>query len=116
MAYNFEKYSDNDLYNLLSNGSKESELAFLEIYRRYSGRIYAYCRRFLGNKEDAMDVFQDTFIRFYHSAKEMRQMSNLSAFLLRIAKNLCLNYLRQKKHSLEVEDYMSHIDIENQND
>ncbi len=116
MAYNLEKFSDNDLYNLLSNGGKESEFAFLEIYRRYSGRIYAYCRRFLGNKEDAMDVFQDTFVRFYHSSKEVRQMSNLSAFLLRIAKNLCLNYLRQKKQSLEVEDYMSHIDIENQND
>lgn len=116
MAYNFEKYSDTELYNLLSKNAKESELAFLEIYRRYSGRIYAYCKRFLGNKEDAMDVFQDTFVRFYHSSKEIRQMTNLPAFLLRIAKNLCLNHLRQKRQSLEVEDYMSSINIENQND
>ncbi|MGB9771709.1 MAG: RNA polymerase sigma factor [Candidatus Kapaibacteriota bacterium] len=116
MINNLEKLSDKELYGMLSNGDKESEYAFLEIYRRYSGRIYAYCKRFLANKEDAMDVFQDTFIKFYQSSKEQREMSNLPAFLLRIARNLCLNTLRRKKHSTELEDYMSFINIDKANE
>ncbi|MEJ5286577.1 MAG: RNA polymerase sigma factor RpoE [Candidatus Kapaibacterium sp.] len=109
MTNELEKYSDSELFKMLSNNTKESENAFMEIYRRYSGRIYAYCKRFLGSKEDAMDVFQDTFIKFYQSSKEEREMTNLPAFLLRIARNLCLNTLRQKRQSTELEDYMSFI-------
>jgi RNA polymerase sigma-70 factor (ECF subfamily) len=116
MINNLEKYSDNELFKLLSNGDKESEFAFLEIYRRYSGRIYAYCRRFLGDREDAMDVFQDTFVKFYQSAKETREMTNLPGFLLRIAKNLCLNVLRQRKQPVELEDYMNYINTEKSNE
>lgn len=116
MTNNFEKYSDNELFRMLSNGDKESENAFLEIYRRYSGRVFSYCKRFLGNREDAMDVFQDTFVRFYQTSKEEREMTNLPGFLLKIARNLCLNILRQRKHSTELEDYMSFINIDKANE
>ncbi len=101
-----EKLSDNELFKLLSKKGTESEYAFLEIYRRYSGRIFAYCKRFLGNKEDAMDVFQDTFVNFYQSADKEREMTNLPAFLLRIARNLCLNLVRQNRKTTHLEDYM----------
>lgn len=116
MINNFEKYSDSELFKMLSNGDKEGEFAFLEIYRRYSNRIFAYCKRFLGDREDAMDVFQETFVKFYQTAKEDREMTNLPAFLLRIARNLCLNVLRQRKSTSEIEDYMSSINIEKEND
>lgn len=116
MINNYEKYSDSELFRMLSNGDKEGEYAFLEIYRRYSPRIFAYCKRFLGDREDAMDVFQDTFVRFYQSAKENREMTNLPAFLLRIARNLCLNVLRHKKQTSEIEDYMKSISTEKENE
>ncbi|MCX7879159.1 MAG: RNA polymerase sigma factor [Ignavibacteria bacterium] len=112
MNNDLEKYSDYELFKLLSNG-RESEYVFKEIYRRYSGRVYTYCRKFLGNREDAMDVFQDTFIKFYESSKQEREMTNLPAFLLRIARNLCLNSLRLRKNSVELKDYMK---IENANE
>ncbi len=107
MNNEIEKLSDNELFKLLSKKGTESELAFLEIYRRYSGRIFAYCKRFLGNKEDAMDIFQDTFVNFYQAADNKgREMTNLPAFLLRIARNLCLNFVRQNKKTSHLEDYM----------
>ncbi|MCX7907912.1 MAG: RNA polymerase sigma factor [Ignavibacteria bacterium] len=116
MQNNLEKLSDNELFKMLSNGDKEGEYAFLEIYRRYSNRIYAYCKRFLGDREDAMDVFQDTFIKFYQTSKDEREMTNLPAFLLRIARNLCLNALRQRRQSTEIEDYMHFINTEKDNE
>lgn len=98
---------------MLSMGQTESERAFMELYRRYSGRVFAYCRRFLGNREDALDIFQETFIRFFESAKEERIMTNVPAFLLRIARNLCLNFKRQSKKMVTIEDYMLYETYEN---
>lgn len=113
MDENIEKYDDIKLFEMLSLGGTESEKAFMELYRRYSGRIFAYCRRFLGNREDALDIFQDTFIRFFESAKQERTMTNVPAFLLRIARNLCLNFKRQSKKMATIEDYMQYETYEN---
>ena len=44
----------------------------------------------------AEDVFQETFTRFYESAKKDREMTNVSGYLLKIARNLCLNEKAKK--------------------
>ncbi len=106
MAKSIEKYSDNDLYYMLTSDKKTAEKAFAELYSRHSPRIFAYCRRFLGNKEDAQDVFQETFIRFLDSTKQDRVMTNVPAFLLRIARNLCVNVKRKDKNPVSFEEYM----------
>jgi len=106
MKRNFEQYNDIDLYNMLKSEKKIAEAAFAELYNRYSSRIYAYCRRFLGNREDAQDVYQETFENFLESAKETREMTNIPAFLLKIARNLCVNVRRKDKKAVSFEDYM----------
>ncbi len=98
--------SDIELYQRMSEGSREGELAFMELYRRYAGRVFAYCLRFLGNKSDAKDIFQETFVRFYESTKIERTMTNVSAFLIKIARNLCLNFKKSMKQTSTIEDYM----------
>lgn len=96
---------DAELFSCL-NGEKEvAEAAFSELYARYSGRVYAYCLRFLGNRDEAQDVYQETFIRFYECARQDREMTNVPGFLLKIARNLCLNTRRNKKRTVEFEDY-----------
>jgi RNA polymerase sigma-70 factor (ECF subfamily) len=91
---------------MLKSDKKTAELAFAEIYHRHSPRIYAYCRRFLGNKEDAQDVFQESFVRFIESTKQERVMTNVPAFLLKIARNLCVNLKRKEKKPVTFEEYM----------
>ena len=88
-----QSYSDVELYLLLSHDECK-EQAFTELYHRYSQRIYLYCRKVLADDHAARDVFQDTFIRFLNSASRDREMTNVPAFLLRIARNLCLNHKR----------------------
>lgn len=79
------------------NGEKsEAEAAFAILYQRYASRVFAYCRRILGDYERAQDAFQETFIKFYHSSHNERLMTNVGAFILRIARNTCLNYQRLK--------------------
>ncbi len=107
MAKSYTKYNDDELFYMLNSEKKTAEKAFAELYNRHSSRIYAYCRRFLGNKEDAQDVFQETFVRFIDSAKQDRIMTNVPAFLLKIARNLCVNAKRKDKNPVSFEDYMS---------
>ena len=107
MSKKFEQMEDNDLFSKLCEKNKETvEKAFSELYARYSSRVYAYCRRFLGNREEAQDVFQESFARFYQSAQESRVMTNVPGFLLRITRNLCVNEVRRNKNNVTFEEYM----------
>lgn len=120
MANKFEEFDDAELFSLLKNQDSNSEKAFSVLYDRHSQRLFAYCKRFLNNKEAAQDVFQDAFVKFYNSAKKERIMTNVPAFLLRIARNLCLNYKRTEIYHVAFEDYMTDISSydsnENSND
>lgn len=106
MTDKYSQYDDAELYALLCESKEISEKAFAELYTRHSSKIYAYIRRFLGGREEANDVFQETFVRFHQSASKDREMTNVPAFLLKIARNLCVNALRRDKKNVEFEEYM----------
>lgn len=97
MGDGLKRHSDQDLYVILQKAGPEAREAFEELYDRYSPQVYRYCRRVLGHHELAEDVFQDTFIRFYRSVDPSREMTNVAAFIMKIARNLCLN-ARGSKH------------------
>ena len=100
----FPRLSDDVLYSFLQN-THQREAAFRELYGRHKQRIYAYCLRVIGDAAAADDIFQETFVRFYHAAQQERAMTNLPAFLLRIARNLCLNHKRDNKSTLPLQEY-----------
>jgi len=107
MGNKFEEYDDGALFELLKNQNSESERAFSIIYDRHSQRVMAYCKRFVGNIEVAEDILQETFIRFYKAAfKKEKVMTNVPAFLVRIARNLCLSHKSNEVYHLEYEDYL----------
>ncbi len=105
MSEKFSKYDDYQLYLKLTGEKSEAESAFAELYARYSQRIYAYCLRVLGNNEDAKDVFQETFLKFYDNSKINKQIDNVSGYLLKIARNLCINHKRNSKQNIKIEDF-----------
>ena len=116
MGSKLEKYSDPELFELVQSRGKLADAAFSELYDRHSPRVFAYCRRFLGNKEEAQDVLQDTFVRLYKSAKKDREMTNVPAFILTIARNLCVNFIKKQKPVVAYEDYMHVSDNSNKDD
>jgi RNA polymerase sigma-70 factor (ECF subfamily) len=111
MRNNYSNYTDEELVEMLNLGkSSNTKDIFDELYKRFSPRVYTYCRKILNyNTELAEDIFQETFIRFFESLKtEKNQVSNLAAFLIKIARNLCLNEKARKSYEnipLEENDY-----------
>ena len=105
MAESVRSATDAQLYALLRTEDGQKEAAFAELYSRYSSRVWLYCRRIVGDEALAEDLFQDTFLRFLKSASQEREMTNVPAYLLRIARNLCLNAKRDHKTTVALEDF-----------
>lgn len=100
MAHNLSRHSDSALYEALRDGDARAERAFEELYDRYAPQVFRYCRRVLGSESLAEDMTQETFVRLYRSAARERAMTNVAGYVLRIARNLCLNAKSSKYYGL----------------
>jgi RNA polymerase sigma-70 factor (ECF subfamily) len=105
-------YSDEELMEELAEGGKKAEQAFTYIYDNYAVRIRAYCFTVMGDSEKAGDIFQDTFIRFYKACTLERKNGTPIGWLLRTARNLCLNAKRDTKKNISIDDYEIGYDME----
>jgi RNA polymerase sigma-70 factor (ECF subfamily) len=81
--------------------------AFDKLVIKHKDRIFSLCYWFLGDKEEANDSAQETFIKAYQSLRKFRFESALFTWLYRIAANTCKNRLksvdyRQKKRMVYV--------------
>ena len=95
-------YSDAELYAFLFGEKSEKDEAFKEMYERYSARVFMYCRKIVGNMPAADDAFQETFALFLRTITPDRVMTNLPAYLIRIARNVCLRVRQRSQDHPEV--------------
>ena len=105
MGRTFGKYNDMELYKALRDKKPMAEAAFSELYSRYAQRVFAYCLRVMGNHDDAQDIFQETYLKFYNNAQTLDVVDNIPGLLLTIARNLCLNHKRDKRTTYNIDDY-----------
>ena len=73
------------------------EAAFTRLVREYQEPLYWKVRGLVLSHDDADDVLQNTFINAWSSIESFRQESTLLTWLLRIAINESLNFLKKKK-------------------
>jgi RNA polymerase sigma-70 factor (ECF subfamily) len=78
--------------------SKKGELdAFGELVERHQSLVINFCYRMLGNREDAEDIAQETFLRAFAALHRFQPRAKFSTWLLTIARNLTLNLLRNRR-------------------
>src|SRR5438552_19160028 len=75
----------------------EKTLAVTQLYEEFRPRIYSHSYRLLGNRQDADDVTQEVFVSAYLTWDSLYARDKLSGWLYRIATNLCIYLLRQRK-------------------
>jgi len=105
MKKDYLSYTDNELLKMMEGSKQEADFAFRIIYDRYSPRLHAYCTRILNNGEDAEDIFQETFVKFYQKVDASLHEGSIQGFLITIARNLCLNHKRDKHEAINLEDF-----------
>ena len=69
--------------------------AFDELMIRYERQIFRVCYRFVNNRDDAMDLAQEVFIKAFEHLSTFRRESSMKTWLYRIAMNHCINHVKK---------------------
>ncbi len=91
---NRTELSDNLLMKSVADGDAGS---FDILVSRHQNRLVNYLFRMTRNRETAMDLAQETFIRVYKAADRYEHTRAFSTWLYRIATNLAINNIKRKK-------------------
>jgi RNA polymerase sigma-70 factor (ECF subfamily) len=68
--------------------------AFEEIYVEYFPRVFAFCAKRVGDRVEAEDLAQETFVQLFRSLESFEGRSSLLTWTFGIAHNVCSRYFR----------------------
>jgi len=88
------RFTHRDLVEKCKTGHSSSQY---QLYSLYVDAMYNIGIRMLGNKEDAEDVVQDSFVDAFNNLASFKYDSTFGAWLKRIVINKSINYLKKKK-------------------
>ena len=80
-------------------------------FRQFGDRVFSAAFSATGSKEDADDVVQDTFLKYWNTDQDFADENHIKAWLLRVAINRSRDLLRSFWHRKKVpwEDYMEEL-------
>ncbi len=82
---------------LMERVAEGEEAAFAVLVTRWEDPVFAFLLHMLGNREEAEDLAQDTFLRLYDRAGRYRSDGLFRSWLFRIAGNLARSALRRRR-------------------
>ncbi|MGK0365331.1 MAG: RNA polymerase sigma factor (sigma-70 family) [Saprospiraceae bacterium] len=98
-----KKLTDAELVMAYQNDSDTH--VFGELYNRYNRKIFLYVQKILKNREDALDVTQEIFIKISKSLHDIKEAQAFIKWLFLVARNAAIDYAvkknRTKTSSLE---------------
>jgi RNA polymerase sigma-70 factor (ECF subfamily) len=87
-----------DELELVKRAKEGDNKAFEELVKRTQDKIYNLGLKLLGNKDDVLDLLQETYIKAYENLPKFEGRSSFSTWLYRIATNFALMKLRKEKY------------------
>lgn len=94
------KFTESQLTHCKSNDAKSQR----ELYELYKVKIMGLCRRYTKNKEEAEDVFQESFIRVFQNIQQVTDVDHIEQWIKRIAVNTAINYYYKNRRHQFVEE------------
>lgn len=88
-----------DDYTLVQQAKEGNMVAFEELVYRYDKQVLSIATNFMGNREDAKDIYQEVFLRVYRALPRFEFRSSFPTWLHKITTNVCLTQRsRRKRH------------------
>ena len=75
----------------------DDKAAYAILVRRHYRHVFALCLGMLANVHDAEDVAQETMLKGLLSLRKLAKPQQFESWILRIARNLCIDLLRRRK-------------------
>ena len=85
------------------------------MYDQYAQAMYHTIFRMVGQKTEAQDLLQESFIKVYKELKNFKSRSSLGAWIKRICVNTCLTQMKRNKR-FELVELQGEIYAEEQNE
>jgi RNA polymerase sigma-70 factor (ECF subfamily) len=96
----------NSSADLVARARMGDQEAFRLIFERYSRPLISFVYDQVGNREQAEELTQETFVRAYRALHTMRAETKLSTWLFGIAKNVARESLRARQRTDQ------HVDLD----
>lgn len=97
----FREVEDRDLIQKARRGDVD---AFNVLVSRWERRVFTYLVRLVGDREDALDLAQETFLKAYRGLARLDDIERFPQWLFRIAHNQAMSELRKGRLPLSDED------------
>jgi RNA polymerase sigma-70 factor, ECF subfamily len=85
---------DADCVARVLGGNRE---AYREIVERYQARVFRIASALVKNREDAVDIAQESFVRAYANLESFKGDSRFATWLYKIVNNLCIDWIRRRR-------------------
>lgn len=92
---------DSRIKKLFRRTRKADKGAASELLKIYYADIFVYLRRLCGNKQDAEDLTQETFVKVWSPLDGFAGRSKFSTWLYRIAYNTYIDWQRRNTSSIQ---------------
>ena len=73
------------------------DVAFAVLVRRYERGLYNVAYRMVREREQALDLTQEIFVRVHRSLGKYDPTYPFTSWVYRVASNLCIDWIRKKK-------------------
>ena len=87
--------------DLVAGAARGDTGAFNLLVGRWEKRLFNYAFRLTGNREDALDVCQDTFLKAFQQLDRLQDPARFAGWLFAIARNFCLAHFRTRQRRAE---------------
>lgn len=101
---------------LISKALSGDLLAFDKLVNRYQESVFKLCLSITKNRDTAMDVLQNAFIKTFDKMGTFKGKSSFKSWLLKISYNESINWLRKNKFFLTHETFEENNFILSSND
>ncbi|KRQ87959.1 ECF RNA polymerase sigma factor SigW [Caloramator mitchellensis] len=85
---------DKELIERIRNGDED---CFVEFVNKHKNKLVMFCYTYTKDINEAEDLSQEVFIKFYQNLRSFRFECSISTYLFRIARNLSIDYIRRKR-------------------
>ena len=99
--------------DLLARVISGDRAAFDSIMRGQEDRVFSVCLRILGDRDNALDATQETFLTVFRKAAQFKGDSALGTWIYRIAVNTCYDQIRKsgRKPTDSLPDHLEPPDL-----
>ena len=83
--------------DLLAACRRQDIRAFEHLYQAHGARLKSLAYHIVGNRQDAEDAVQETFLKLYRAIQSFQGQSSIGTWLCRIVINVCYDLTRKRQ-------------------